>query len=35
VGKTSNAINADDVIWTFFSKTKLPDQSKDTGENNK
>jgi len=39
VGKTSNAINADDAIWSFFSKTKLPDESKDkdkdAGENNK
>jgi len=25
VGKTSNALNADDALWAFFSKTKLPD----------
>jgi polyhydroxybutyrate depolymerase len=39
VGKTSNAIDADEAIWSFFSKTKLPEESKDrnkdAGENNK
>jgi polyhydroxybutyrate depolymerase len=27
VGKTSNALNADDALWGFFSKAKLPDSS--------
>jgi polyhydroxybutyrate depolymerase len=33
VGKTSDAVNANDAIWNFFSKTKLPDAGKDSGEN--
>jgi polyhydroxybutyrate depolymerase len=41
VGKTSSAINADDAIWNFVSKTKLPDDNKgqskdkDAGDSNK
>jgi polyhydroxybutyrate depolymerase len=31
VGKTSNALNADDSLWNFFSKAKLPDSS-DSGK---